>query len=247
MKTIDVNLVLGRPGTHEGGVDTAKELLEAMDRHDIERGFVTHVAGSVYQGAAGNALLFRQVPTAHERLSPVPVANLNRRAAEPDWDLWEKAGARGVRICPGFYGPTEPEVMTRFMEALAQRGWFLQVALRAFIVSAYQPSASISDAVAAAKLRDDVTVLVTGLARGNIGEARAALGNCKNIWLDVGNLTTGTNVPFLVEEGFKDRLVCGSGYGVSCITPFRDTVRYSGIPEEAQQAILHDNAARLFE
>jgi predicted TIM-barrel fold metal-dependent hydrolase len=61
----------------------------------------------------------------------------------------------------------------------------------------------------------------------------------------VGNLSTGTGIPDLVDAGFGRRLVYGSGAGVSCITPFRDVVLYSGISQEASRLILYDNAIRL--
>lgn len=174
MKTVDANLILGMPGTHTGGVETADELVAEMDRHEIERGLVTHIAGAVHDIRVGNELLFGQTRTARAdrgRLIPVPVVDLNNPPGEREWHTWEGAGVRGVRVCPAFYGR---------------------------------------------------------------GDSMA-----------VDNLSTGTGIADLVAAGFEERLVWGSGYGISMVMPFRDVVRYSTIADEVQRAILRDNIISL--
>ena len=52
MGTVDFNLVLGHPGTHASGVLSAEELLAEMDRCDVERGFVSHLAVVISETAS---------------------------------------------------------------------------------------------------------------------------------------------------------------------------------------------------
>lgn len=248
MKTIDINMILGQPGTHPGGVLTVRELLEEMDRQDIERCWVTHLAGAVHDMEVGNRLLLDQVRIAgagRSRLTPVPVADWNVPDGALDWGMWAELGCRGIRVCPSFYGPSEdPSAVDALLARLAERGWFLQVPLRPFC-GAGQQTGKIADAVSLAARRADVPVVLVGPKRQEFAELCSALRSSATLHLDVGNLSTGTHIRDLVAKGFADRLVSGSGFGVCCSTPARDIVLYAPIPESAKESILHRNPMRL--
>jgi hypothetical protein len=248
MKTIDANLILGQPGTHPGGVLTTPELLAEMDRQGIEKGLLTHLAGAVHNTDVGNRLLLRAIRAIdhdRQRLMPIPVADLERADGGLDWDDWEEMGARGVRACPAFYGPsTHPQAVEELLSRLGEKGWFLQVPIRPFCGSRWQTGAVV-ECVSLAKSRVDLPVLVVCPSRNDYAELCLALKSCPNLYVDVGNLTTGTAVPDLVARGFSERLVCGSGFGISCSTPSQDIVRYAPISETAVEAILYQNAGRL--
>jgi hypothetical protein len=246
VKSVDVNLVLGRPGTHSSGVATAAELIAEMDAHDVESGFVTHVAGAIHEPTTGNGLLLTEVPSAVAhggRLVPVPVCGPGAEPGAELWKKWENAGVRGVRACPGFYGYADREIEA-LLAGLAERGWFLELPL-APIYGASWKCATVGHAVEWARRREGLRVLITGAHRSNLRELREAMSSCSGVWLDLGNLTTGTGVELLVADGFGGRLVCGSGFGVSYITPFRDVVRCADVPEKAKTAILRENALKL--
>jgi hypothetical protein len=248
MKTVDANLVLGRPGTHASGVAGAAELLAEMDAHEVERGLVTHVAGAVHEPATGNRLLFAEVSSAaaHEgRLIPVPVAGPGAGPGAELWQQWQDAGVRGVRACPDFYHYPEAEV-DALLAGLVARGWFLQLPL-APVYGAPWRCATVARAAAWAGRCEGLRVLITGTHRNDLAELRAAMKSHADIWLDVGNQTTGTGVELLVGDGFGDRLVCGSGFGVSYIASFRDVVRCADVPEETRTAVLRGNALKLLE
>ena len=248
MKTFDTNLILGKPTTHNSGFDSVEQLLHEMDQHDIARGFVTHLAGSVYDARVGNDLLFQNMQDAASgkcRLIPIPVVDIRGLPVDRTWGQWEEAGVRGVRVCPSLHGRGGSESATRdFLERLNSKGWFLQVPIIPYYRTSLE-TGSVSDAVFFASLMSDLPVLVVGVSRKLFIELLTALSSTPNLYLDVGNLSTGTGIPDLVDAGFGRRLVCGSGAGVSCITPFRDVVLYSGISQEASQLILYDNAIRL--
>jgi len=248
MKTIDVNLILGQPGTHPGGVMTTRDLLVEMDRQDIEKGLVTHIAGAIHNTDVGNRLLLREMQaTDHDRqrLMPIPVVNLELPDGGLDWDTWDEMGTRGVRACPSFYGPsTHPQAVEELLNQLCAKGWFLQVPIRPFCGSRWQ-TATVAGSVSLAEPKADLLVLIVCPSRGDFAELCIALESCPNLYVDVGNLTTGTAVSDLVSRGYVDRLVCGSGFGVSCSTPSRDIVRYAPISEAAGEAILYRNAGQL--
>jgi hypothetical protein len=248
MNTIDINLILGQPGTHPGGVLTARELLDEMDRQEIASGWITHLAGATQSVETGNRLLLEQIRNAgsgRSRLTPVPVADWNVPDGALDWETWAELGCRGIRLCPSFYGPAEdPATLDALLARLAERGWFLQVPVRPFC-GATQQTGKIADAVALAARRTDLPMVVVCPKRQEFVELCAALRSAGSLHVDVGNLSTGTAIRDLVAKGYADRLVSGSGFGVCCSAPARDIVLYSPIPESAREAILHDNPMRL--
>ena len=248
MKTFDANLILGQPGTHLAGALTARELLNEMDRQSIEVGWVTHLAGAMQGLDVGNRLLLDQVRkagSARRRLITVPVADWNVPDGALDWERWSRLGCRGIRLCPGFYGPSEnPAAVDALLAHLAKRKWFLQVPVRPFCGSGQQ-TGKIADAVSLAARRADVPVVLICPRRQEFAEFHSALRSSPNIFVDVGNLSTGTHIRDLVAKGFADRLVSGSGFGVCCSTLARDIVRYSPIPESARESILRGNPVRL--
>ena len=248
MKTIDTNLILGRPGTHGSGVAALSGLLFEMDANDVEFGLVSHLAGAVHRPQVGNALLFaafEDQPDGKDRLVPVPVVNWAEPIEAVDWPFWTDMGVRGVRVCPGLVGPCRDEATrAALLGRLRDRGWFVQVPISPFYGSPW-PGGRVADAVGLAADGPDVPVLLTGCQRGLHRELCRALAEHENLYLDVGNLSTGAAVEDLVDEGLTDRLVCGSGFGVSCITPFRDMVLCADVPEEAKTAILRYNAERM--
>jgi hypothetical protein len=248
LNTVDFNMILGRPASHVSGVLTARELLDEMDRQNIEKCLVTHLGASVCDTETGNRLLLQQIQAAggdRGRLVPVPVLNWNLPAGSLDWDSWASCGCRGIGVCPSFYGASEsPEAVDKTLAVLSERGWFLHVLLRPFC-GASQQTGTIGDAVSLAARRTDVPVMLVCPRRSEFAALCSALRSSPNLCADVGNLSTGTHVRDLVARGFANRLVCGSGFGVCCSTPSRDVVLYSPIPEAAREAILRGNALRL--
>ena len=248
MKTVDINLILGCPGTHTSGVLASSELLEEMDRQDIESGWVTHLAGAVQSVEVGNRLLLDEIRRAgsdRRRLTPFPVVNWNLPDGALDWETWGDLGCRGIRVCPSFYGPSEnPAAVDALLARLADLKWILQVPLRPFCGAAAQ-TGKIADAVSLAARRTDLPVVVVCPKRQEFADVCAALRSAGNLHVDIGNLSTGTAVRDMVTKGYADRLASGSGFGVCCSTPARDIVRYSPIPASVRESILHGNAVRL--
>jgi len=248
VKTIDVNLLLGRPGTHVGGVARAGELLAEMDRRSIEKGLVAHLAGAWDDPYLGNDLLLqevRDVGNCNGRLVPVPVVDVDASDGGVDWDAWQEAGCKAVRVCPTFYRrAVDAGACERWLTRLLELKWFLEVPIYPFAVR-FGQTGTVADAMSFAESHVDLPVLILAPHRYMFGEICSALASHSNIYLDVGNLSGGGAVTSLIAEGFSDRLVCGSGYGVCYSTPFRDMVLYSNISESAKRRIVYDNANRL--
>jgi len=69
VRVFDANLILRRLGWRPIGVESAEDLLRAMDRFGIERGLVSHLTACIHEPAAGNQALFHAVAGHEDRLS----------------------------------------------------------------------------------------------------------------------------------------------------------------------------------
>jgi hypothetical protein len=248
-KSIDTNLILGKPGTHPGGVDSAKDLLDMMDRYDVEQGFVSHIASSIHDADVGNRLLFEALEECHAaigRLHGVPVVRLRRLPADSTWREWRSRRVRCVRLCPAFYKEQAPDgdLVSKLRESLTEYGFALQMSLVPFYGSSWV-SASMSDAFRFAEAVAPAPFLLSGIGRGNFADVEALLASQPSAVVDVGNLTTGTGTEDLVAAGYGDRLVCGSGYGISYPRQFFDVIGASRLPDEAIRKIVYGNARLL--
>lgn len=244
---IDVNLVLGRPGTHPWGVSDGAGLIEMMDRFGVEQGLITHIAGAIHDPDVGNRMLLDSLAGAPEsRLHPVPVVRLRDIPKPATWTHWVDRGTRCVRLCPGFYREQKPAKadLDAFRNALDDADCFVEIGLVPFYGSSWS-LADISHVATYAESLQDVPIVVSGISRGHYTDVESLLGNHPNIRVDVGNLTTGTGVRTLVEAGFENRLVWGSGFGISYPRQFFDVIATAGIPDTAFAKIVHDNAHKL--
>ena len=244
---IDTNLILGRPGTHPWGADSADELLKSMDRHGVERGLVSHIASSLHDARIGNELLFSSLTSSKDsRLHPVPVVRIRNLPDDDVWVEWRSQGVRCVRVCPAFYKEqTVPSAQRRMLrQALKRHDCFLQVSHVPFYGSSLT-SATVADAARLADAIAPIPLMLAGIARRNYTEVEELLASQENVLVDVGNLTTGTAVQTLVASGFEDMLVWGSGFGVSYAMQFADVISASGIPDAAIDKILYTNAKAL--
>ncbi len=247
MKTFDFNLTLGTPGWDTSGVLTTGEIVAEMDRCNVARGLISHLAGSIHEVVEGNGLLIEALGMGDttDRLVPVPSIDIAVADGRLDWDEWAALGAKGVRACPSVFGRSDDAAPTEaLLERIAGLGWHLQVPLRSFC-GAQWPTGTVADAAALAGMNQAVTVVMICPSRQDFTVFSSAMKTHDNLWADVGNLSTGTGVRDLVEMGFAERLVCGSGFGVSYMTPMRDAVLQSPIADEARQAIVEANAERL--
>jgi predicted TIM-barrel fold metal-dependent hydrolase len=244
MKTFDANLILGKPAATLSGVERGQRLIAEMDRHNVDRGLVTHLDGAQQSVARGNQMLFEQTRGLTDRLVPVPVVNLGDMPDEREWRLWRANGVRGVRICPQIHSQGVDQARTSLLKTLESLGWFLQIPLRLYYMAG-PLGGNLKDAAEFASLNETVKLILCGVNREQFVDLRRLLESTKNVHLDVGNLCRATYIPQLVNAGFAKRLVCGSGFGISYLTPYRDVVLCADISAAAKQRILYENGLEL--
>ena len=127
---------------------------------------------------------------------------------------------------------------------LKSMGWFLQIPLRLYYMKG-PLGGSLEDVAELAELDKAIKVIVGGVNRDLFVDLRSLLKSKKNVYLDVANLCRATFIPQLVNAGFAKRLVCGSGFGISYLTPYRDVVLCADISRAEKRQILYENARAL--
>lgn len=243
MKVFDANLILGRLGWRPIGVESANDLLRALDRFGIERGLVSHLTACIHEPVAGNRALFGAVAGHEDRLLPVPVVDLND---EGRWmeslPEWAERGVRALRIAPAFYrnrldGP-ETAALAR---AAGERGWPVVVALNS-VRGVPWVGGHLAQAQDLARAFPDLRLLALGANRSQWYEIRSALSSNPNLYLELSGLETGLAAEQLVAAGFGSRLLHGSNHGMSYANVCLERIRCSSLTEADKRSILWDNS-----
>ncbi|MGI6208083.1 MAG: amidohydrolase family protein [Anaerolineae bacterium] len=246
MSAFDANLVLGRLGWRPIGVDSAEEMLRAMDRFGIARGLVSHLTACIHEPGAGNRALFDAVAGHEDRLIPVPVVDLNdggqwrSQVAE-----WAERGVRAVRIAPAFYhNRVDGEAAEGLAQEAVSRGWPVVVALNA-VRGVPWVNGRPGDALQLAQRFPQLRILLLGANRSQWYETIDILRNAPNVHLELSNLEIGLALEQLVQEGFGNRLLSGSNYGMSYPNVCMERIRCSSVDEQVKHAVLSGNAATM--
>lgn len=244
MSAFDANLLLGRLGWRPIGVESATDLLRAMDRFGIERGLVAHLMACIHEPETGNAALFRAVAGHEDRLLPTPVVDLGDggRWLE-DVPRWIERGVRALRLVPGFYGNSVTgEAAARLAAVAREHCWPVVVAVetvRATPWSSGQPS----QARDFARRFPDVKVLMLGPTRAHWYQLPPALEAAPNLYLELSNIETGQSLEQLVDCGFGERLLHGSNHGMSYANVCLERINRSGLDAAVKERLLRGNAA----
>ncbi len=130
---IDVNAWVGHWPFRQLRHNTVQGLLRLMDRSGIDRAVVASIHGVFYRNPhSANEELARQVMRHRDRL--IPFATLNPAYAGWEEDLRrcaEDLELCGIRLYPQYHGyePDSDEALD-FLDAVADRGWPVQVPMR---------------------------------------------------------------------------------------------------------------------
>jgi len=242
VRVFDANLLLGRLGWRPVGVESASEMLCAMDRFGIERGLVSHLTACIHDVQVGNKALFEAITGHEERLLPVPVVDLNDASWEDQVGVWHERGVRALRLAPAFYHNRMDDGGTERLAAVARcHGWPVVVTIEAVRAIPWH-GASPSWAVGLARSFPDIHILALGASRSHLGELLAGLGECPNLYLELANIQTGFVLERLVDAGLEDRLLCGSNYGASYANVCIERIKRSSVNDAVKAKVLYENA-----
>lgn len=235
MAVIDAHAHIGVFESWAGVSATADQLLEQMDKFEVEKAAVFGLDNDLVRRAVDShpgRLVGYVWPNPHD-----PGAlNLVRKAVE-EW------GFMGVKLHPLLHAflPTDDEVGP-IVEFMASRR--LPVAIH----SGHPPFSlpwSIGE-LAEKYPRARIVMLHMGHAHGVY--IKAAIDTAKkfgNITLETSGVSMHSKIREAVERVGEDRVVFGSDYPFHDYSVELQKVRVSGLDDRLQRKVLHDNAERL--
>ena len=121
------------------------------------------------------------------------------------------------------------------------RGWPVVVALTVRSV----PGLTAGRGCSAAGSEVPSAGSALGRNRSQWYETIDILRNAPNVHLELSNLEIGLALEQLVQEGFGNRLLSGSNYGMSYPNVCMERIRCSSVDEQVKHAVLSGNAATM--
>jgi len=127
---LDVNAYIGHWAFRQLRFNTAKTLVELMDKNNIDKAIVASINGTLYKNVhSANEEIAEEAKEFGDRL--IPFATLN-----PTWAGWEEdlkrcsdeLGFKGLRLYPQYHGYSITDsVALKIIDAATERNWVVQV------------------------------------------------------------------------------------------------------------------------
>lgn len=237
MSIVDIHTCIGAQPEDDRAHDSPT-LLAEMDRAGVAEALCMHFAAIRYDAALGNARLM-EICRCQPRLHPVAVVNPAvhsgvveeiRRAAE--------AGACAFRFTPGRQGwAVDSEALARAWSAVAETG-----------LPGLVEVGGSGEASRVARMASEYggVLVLANISYGTLGEAIAVLERYERVALEACRLVTPGVVEYLVETVGPARLLFGSGATAWEIAPTLAMIQQAAISPQDREAILGENARRLF-
>ncbi len=223
-----------------GGADLSLERLqEALKGQDVSAA-IAHSTNCVFESTPrAISELRKQIA---EQPNLVPAAVIDPTLLVKPWEFAADVAAQGF-ACIRFF----PEVhdwpvsgylpFEKCLEAIAPSGTPISVAIT---------SPGQITALARLPQTANLPVILAHVSEDCISEAAAAVPDKENWYLSTDGLHNLGLIEELVDCIGGERIVFGSTAPRGSIVGSLDYVRMSSLTDDAKQAILHDNAKRLF-
>ena len=243
MRFFDCNAFFGLPTKHPlAPVETAEELVAAMDRAGIEKALVWHILQHDASPLVGNKVLAEAIAP-HERLLGCWTVLPNQaREFPPPFVLFaqmKEARIASLRIFPRSHKFLANEVtMGELLSEMVARKVPLFVSLRRGM--------EWSDVYALlAEFPDLVCVICDHGCWGTDRQFRPLLERYPNVYVDTAQYLVDGGLEGVVEDYGPERLLFGSGFPESYMGGMMLALRHAQISEEDKNAIASGNLERV--
>lgn len=245
MKTIDINLIIGKPGFKAIGSYTLNEIKLAMKKNNIDGGLVHCLSSLVHDTKIGNDILYKEfINNTDKSIIPVPTFNMNYPPDTKEINKWIKLNSKAFMFCPTFYKHDVYYDSMEVIKTIINNNISIIFPLLAYTSSSIKTT-SYNQIEAAAKAFPNNNVIVINTSRGDIHWLKTILKKHTNIYAEIGNISTGTGIEQLVTGSNHKQLLCGSAYGISYITVNRSNILSSNISLQQKKDILYNNIQNI--
>jgi hypothetical protein len=254
-RAIDVTAFIGQWPTRLQSSASAKDLSAMADRYQLEGLCVSHIASIFgFDTRSGNEALFADT-SGDKRLWPFPILN----PSEPGWE-WElewaaKAGARGIRLVPGYqrYSLLSPEVQ-QLAKAAAEIKLPLHVCARLEDERLQHPlfqakTVPFHELAELIRMCEGSPLIISGLRAGEHGYVKELLNdgfNADNVlfdlWFANGPLAA---ISVLCKSGASRHAAYGSCTPIQVMEATAFQLGSADISETERAGLCRNNALRL--
>jgi len=252
--TIDFSCTIGPWAFRRLQVTTAEGTRKALRREGIERAVVSSLPAVLYKNPhAGNEQLAEELGGPSRFCVPFAVLN----PSLPGWreDLRRCAqdlGMRGLRLYPNYqrYSLRSRETKA-LVRGAAKLGWPVCVSVRLEDERFHHWAMKVKPTPVAAIARlaldlPQATVVLSGGSYADLGAFFSAVGDAPNAYAEIGWVKSPLEaVKACVQQFGAERLLMGTSFPFDVPWCGTEKITRADIADEAKQAIMGGNAARL--
>ncbi|MBQ9967420.1 MAG: amidohydrolase family protein [Oscillospiraceae bacterium] len=242
MKFLDARIQLGRSCMpHEGAPNTTEEILEVMQRCDIERAIASHAIAKESNMQAGNeallALTGEGTPFLRQWYA-MPSALGEFFSPEELFRQMKQHDVTSLRLMPKKCGhPIRPYVLGKLMAAAADCHVPVFMNLHEDIAP--------DELYDLCKYYPDVDLVICRVDYRQNRVIGPVLEQCPNLYIGTSIYVVHSGLKLLSDHGYTDRLIFESGLPNGSATAAVSLIRYAEISEEEKELIAHGNMERL--
>ncbi len=223
-------------------------LLGQMDRLALRTAIVLPLAGAFCHAGDGNAELAALVGRHPGRLVGIAAYDPRQSASpRPIMEAARAAGLRGLTLLPAHHGyalGNEPAA-EEALDLAGEWGWPVYLPVR-LIMSWWMPVTSTESIVGAAQRHPQTQIILASANYSELALVLRGLAQRPNIHIETSGLQSLDAVQKTVDAGHAGRLLLGTGQPMQMPECNLVKLSYPQMSPATAQAILADNAARLF-
>lgn len=242
MKFIDARCQLGRRGTfREGEPVTKADILELMDRCDIEKAVAYHSMTKEGDMKVGNALLLEETAGDSRFIrqwAAMPSAFGEFMSPEELVAGMKENHVSSLRLFPRTCGHSlKPYALGKLMAAAAD--------CRIPVFMTYAESGADDALYALLTDYPEVNFVISDVSYREERKMFPILERCKNLYIGTGNYVVHGGVKTMCEYFGAERMIFDTGLPTGSATAAVSLICFAEISEEEKQLIAHGNIERL--
>lgn len=223
-------------------------LLARMDRLGIRSAVVLSLAGAFSDPDVGNqelAGLVRRHPgrfagmAAYDPRQPTPPRDAMQRARD--------AGLTGLALYPNQHDYTlgDEPLVNEALSLAAEWHWPVVIPIR-LVMSWWLPETPVKTIIELARQHSQVPIMVAGVSYGELYKLLESMGELTNIYLEISATQSLDALKEMVRRAGPQRILFGTGQPIQMPECNLIKLATAQLDEQAKEAILRGNAARLF-
>ena len=244
---LDANMALGRRHDKPVNVDSVEGARSEMDRAGIQRALVYAPHAAIFDSGEGNRALIDTI-RGSDAFTPQFVCNpsfddLAEVAAHVD-----AKGVRSVRMFPGLHNyPFLPWVIGPWLDWLAETGIAVWIPVEFEILGPIPGTNPIEprDVYETLSERPDVRAVLCEAKYNDASWALPLVRSLPNLDFEISRFVPGGGITSVIDAIGPERVLFGSRFPDSALSPQLFSLHRSGLSTDALQAICAGNAERL--